>query len=38
MTVPLVRRDQIPASEASTIAAELRNAARLVSEKIGGVS
>lgn len=38
MTVPLVRQDQIPATEASTIAAELRSAARIVSEKIGGVS
>ncbi len=38
MTVPLVRQDQIPATEASTIAAELRNAARIVSEKIGGIA
>ena len=38
MTVPLVRQDQIPATEASTIAAELRSAARIVSEKIGGIA
>ena len=38
MTGPLVRLGQIPAAEASTIVAELRSAARTVSEKIGGVS
>ncbi|MCK1422490.1 IclR family transcriptional regulator [Bradyrhizobium sp. 182] len=37
LTVPLVRQDRIPASEADNIAAELRSAARIVSEKIGGV-
>ncbi len=36
LTVPLVRQDKIPASEAATIAGELREAARIVSEKIGG--
>ena len=38
MTVPLVKQEQIPAAEASTIAAELRSAARIVSEKIGGIA
>lgn len=38
LTVPLIRLDRIPATEASTIASELRKAARLVSEKIGGIS
>jgi len=36
LTVPLVRQDRIPASEAASIAAELRDAAKFVSEKIGG--
>jgi DNA-binding IclR family transcriptional regulator len=36
LTVPLVRQDKIPAAEAVHIAAELRKAAKLVSEKIGG--
>ncbi|WP_431201210.1 IclR family transcriptional regulator [Bradyrhizobium betae] len=36
LTVPLVRQDQIPANEAGIIAAELRSAAKIVSEKIGG--
>jgi DNA-binding IclR family transcriptional regulator len=36
LTVPLVRQDRIPASEAANIAAELRSAAKTVSEKIGG--
>jgi len=37
LTFPLVRQDRIPANEATIIAAELRNAARIVSEKIGGI-
>ena len=36
MTVPLVRQDRIAATEATTIADELRSAAKSVSEKIGG--
>jgi hypothetical protein len=36
LTVPLLRQDKIPASEAATIASELRDAAKVVSEKIGG--
>ncbi len=36
LTVPLVRQDKIPAAEAASIATELRSAARIVSEKIGG--
>jgi hypothetical protein len=36
LTVPLVRQDKIPAAEAAHIAAELRRAAKTVSEKIGG--
>jgi DNA-binding IclR family transcriptional regulator len=36
LTVPLVRQDKIPAAEAVHIAAELRKATKLVSEKIGG--
>jgi DNA-binding IclR family transcriptional regulator len=36
LTVPLVRQDEIAAAETVHIAAELRKAARLVSEKIGG--
>ena len=36
LTVPLVREDRIAAAEATTIANELRSAARTVSEKIGG--
>ena len=35
LTVPLVRQDKIPADEAATIAGELRNAAKIVSERIG---
>jgi DNA-binding IclR family transcriptional regulator len=35
LTVPLLRQDKIPANEAASIATELRNAARTVSEKIG---
>jgi len=35
LTVPLVRQDKIPASEAARIAAELSDAAKAVSEKIG---
>jgi DNA-binding IclR family transcriptional regulator len=35
LTVPLLRQDKIPASEAASIATELRNAAKTVSEKIG---
>ena len=36
LTVPLLRQDKIPASEAASIASELRDAAKVVSEKIGG--
>jgi len=35
LTVPLVRQDKIPAQEAATIASALRDAARIISEKIG---
>jgi DNA-binding IclR family transcriptional regulator len=35
LTVPLVRQDRIPTAEAANIANELREAARIVSEKIG---
>lgn len=38
LTVPLVRQDRIPEKEAGSIATELRSAARIVSEKIGGAS
>jgi DNA-binding IclR family transcriptional regulator len=36
LTVPLVRQDKIPAAEAAHIAAELRRAAKMVCERIGG--
>ncbi len=35
LTLPLVRQDKIPPGEAASIATELRNAAKAVSEKIG---
>jgi DNA-binding IclR family transcriptional regulator len=35
LTVPLVRQDKIPAAQVATIANELREAAKIVSEKIG---
>ncbi|MBI5129336.1 MAG: IclR family transcriptional regulator [Rhodopseudomonas palustris] len=36
LTVPLVRQDKIPDAEAATIASELRKAAHVLSERIGG--
>jgi DNA-binding IclR family transcriptional regulator len=38
LTVPLVRQDRIPTAEVASIAAELRRAAKAISEKIGAVA